>query len=41
MVCASSRETETDVTSLTNSEEEKIILAAEQDAPLMTEIRYG
>jgi len=33
MVCASLREVKMDVTSLTDSEEEKIILAVEHDAP--------
>ena len=33
MVCASSREAETDVASLIDSEEEEIILAVEKDAP--------
>jgi len=35
MVCSSSREPETDVTSLTDSEEEEIILAVEKEAPPM------
>ena len=41
MVCASSREAETDVPSLTDSEEETIVLAAELNAPLVTETRSG
>ena len=41
VVCASSREAEIDVASLTDSEEEKIILAAKQDAPPMTRTRSG
>ena len=38
-VCASSREAETDVPSLTDSEEEIIVLAAELNAPFVTETR--
>jgi len=38
-VCASSQEAETDVPSLTDSEEEIIILAAEFNEPLVAEIR--
>ena len=41
MVCASSREAETDIASLTNSEEEEIVLAAEQNAPLMAGTQSG
>ena len=41
MVCASSREAETDVPSLTDSEEETIVLGAELNAPLMAETRSG
>ena len=41
VVCASSREAETDIPSLTDSEEETIILAAEQNAPLLTETHSG
>ena len=37
MVCASSQEAETDVPSLTDLEEETIVLAAELNAPLVTE----
>ena len=40
VVCASSREVETDVPSLTNSEE-TIVLAAEPNVPLMVETRSG
>jgi len=36
---ASSREAETDVPSLTNSEEETVILIAEPNAPLVAETR--
>ena len=39
MVCASSREAETDVPSLTDSEEETIILTAELNALLVAETR--
>ena len=38
-MCASSREAETDVPSLTDSEEEMIVLAAELNAPLVVETR--
>ena len=38
VVCASSR---TDVPSLTDLEEETIVLAAEQNAPLVAETRLG
>jgi len=41
VVCASSREAETDVPSLTDSEEETIVLAVEPNAPLMAETRSG
>ena len=41
VVCASSWEAETDVPSLTNSEEEIIVLAAEPNAPLVAETRSG
>ena len=41
VVCASSREAEIDVPSLTDSEEETIVLAAEQNAPLVVETRSG
>ena len=41
VVCAFSREEETDVPSLTDSEEETIILAVELNAPLMAETRSG
>ena len=41
MVCASSREAETDVPSLTDSKEETIVFAAELNAPLMAETRSG
>ena len=41
MVCASSREAEIDVASLTDSEEETIVLAAELNALLMAETRSG
>jgi len=37
VVCVSSQEAETDVPSLTNSEEETIVLAAELNAPLVAE----
>ena len=39
VVCASSREAETDVLSLTDSEEETIVLAAELNKPLVTKTR--
>jgi len=39
VVCASSRKAETDVPSLTDSEEETIILAAELNTPLVAESR--
>jgi len=41
VVCASSRKAETDVPSLTDSEEETIILAAELNAPLIAGTRSG
>ena len=41
MVCASSPEAETDVSLLTDSKEETIVLAAELNAPLMAEIHSG
>jgi len=41
VVCASSREAEIDVPSLTDLEEETIILAAELNAPLVAGIRSG
>ena len=41
MVCASSQEAETDVPSLTDSEEETSVLAAELNAPLVVETRSG
>jgi len=41
MVCASSREAETNVPSLTDSEEETIVLAAEPNAPLIAGTRSG
>jgi len=41
MVYASSREAETDVISLTDSEEETIILIAEPNAPLIAGTRSG
>ena len=41
MVCASSQEVETNVPSLTYSEEEMIILAAELNAPLVAETHSG
>ena len=41
VVCASSREVETDVPSLTDSEEETIVLVAELNKPLMAETRSG
>jgi len=41
VVCASSREAETDVPSLTNSEEETIVLAAELNEPLVAKTRSG
>jgi len=41
VVCVSSREAETDVPSLTDSEEETIVLAAELNKPLVVETRSG
>jgi len=41
VVYASYREAEADVLSLINSEEKTIILAAEQNAPLLTETHSG
>ena len=41
VMCASSREVETDIPSLTDSEEETIVLATEPNKPLATEIRSG
>jgi len=41
VVCTSSREAETDVPSLTDSEEETTVLAAELNAPLVAETRSG
>ena len=41
MVGASSREPEIDVASVTDSEEEIIVLAAELNAPLVAETRSG
>ena len=41
MVCASSREAETDVASLTDSEEEIIVLAAEPNASLVARTCSG
>jgi len=41
VVCASSREAETDVPSLTDSEKETIVLAAELNAPFVAETRSG
>ena len=41
MVCASSWEVETDVPSLTDSEEETVVLAAELNAPLVAETYSG
>jgi len=41
VVCASSREAETDVPSLTDSEEETIVLATELNAPLVAETHSG
>jgi len=41
VVCASSQEAKTDVLSLTDSEEETIVLAAELNAPLVAETRSG
>ena len=41
VVCASSREAETDVPSLTDSEEETIVLAAELNKSLVAETRSG
>jgi len=41
VVCATSREAKADVPSLTDSEEETIVLAAEPNKPLMIETRAG
>jgi len=41
VVCASSWEAETDVPSLTDSEEKTIVLAAELNEPLVVETRSG
>ena len=41
VVCTSSREAETDVLSLTDSEEETIILATELNEPLVVKTRSG
>ena len=41
VVCASSREAETDVLLLTDSEEEMIVLATELNKPLVTETHSG
>jgi len=41
VVCASSREVKTDVPSLTDSEEETIILTTEPNVPLVGETRSG
>jgi len=41
VVCTSSREVETDVPSLTDSEEKIIVLAAEPNKPLVAETRSG
>jgi len=41
VVCASSQKVETDVPSLTNSEEKTIALAAKLNAPLVAETRSG
>ena len=41
MVCASSQEAETDVPSITDSEEETIVLAAELNKPLVAKTRSG
>ena len=41
VVCASSREAETDVPSLTDSEKESIVLVAELNAPLVAKTRSG
>jgi len=41
VVCASSQEADTDIPSLTDSEEETIVLAAELNAPLVAETRSG
>jgi len=41
IACASSREAETDVPLLTDSEEETIVLATEPNAPLMAGTRSG
>jgi len=40
-VCGSSREAETNVASLTDSEEEEIVLVAKQNTPPMTGTRSG
>ena len=41
MVGASSRESKTDVASVTDSEKETIVLAVEPNAPLVAETRSG
>jgi len=41
VVYASSREAKTDVASLTDSEEERIVLAVKQSAPLGARTRFG
>ena len=41
VVCTSSREAETDVPSLTDSEEETIVLVIELNEPLVAETRSG
>ena len=41
VVCASSRKAETDVSSLTDSEEETIVLTAELNALIVAETRLG
>ena len=41
VVCATSREAETDVLSITDSEEETIVLTAELNKPLVAETRSG
>ena len=41
MVCASSREVEIDIASLTNLEKQEIILTAEQSIPPMAETQSG
>ena len=41
VMCASSQKAETDVPSLTNSEEETIVLATEPNAPLVAGTRSG